>query len=185
MQKITTVDLRTIRTKRLIRDTFEQMVTEDGYHSVTIKALSLRAGINRKTFYSHYDSIEALRDEIVADMLADIRQLMRQRSFHDIKDTLAAIYKYLCALPPLSRTLLVSEDCNLSGMLMTQLYEERSEHLKHPVSTEDFAYYLKFRYIAAAFADLFRAWNQNTALMGQERFIELATGLITQGEKYL
>ena len=43
-------DLRVIRTKEAIRRTFETMLCEMDYDEISIKELSERARINRKTF---------------------------------------------------------------------------------------------------------------------------------------
>ena len=60
-------DLRVVRTRKLIRDAFMDMVGEVGVARITVKDLTERAGINRKTFYLHYQSVEDLANEIVQD----------------------------------------------------------------------------------------------------------------------
>ena len=43
-------DLRVIRTREAIRKTFEEMICEMDYEQISIKELTERARINRKTF---------------------------------------------------------------------------------------------------------------------------------------
>ena len=62
-------DLRAIKSKRAIRDAFLQLLSEKGYGSVTVKDISERALINRKTFYSHYETKEDLYNEIMEETL--------------------------------------------------------------------------------------------------------------------
>lgn len=50
------VDLRVQRTKENIRRGFEEMICEMDYEEMSIKELTQRAKINRKTFYLHYDT---------------------------------------------------------------------------------------------------------------------------------
>ena len=57
-------DLRVIRTKKAIRDAFCAMIMEMDYPDITIKELTQRAMINRNTFYLHYDSMDALLQEL-------------------------------------------------------------------------------------------------------------------------
>lgn len=57
-------DLRITRTKKNIRSVFEEMICEMDYGAITIKELTERAGINRKTFYLHYDSMDDLLREL-------------------------------------------------------------------------------------------------------------------------
>ncbi|MFD0703956.1 hypothetical protein DMP06_06075 [Slackia equolifaciens] len=63
-------DLRVERTQRAIRQAFHEMVNE-GSTRITVKELAERAAINRKTFYLHYESIEALFSEELERILDD------------------------------------------------------------------------------------------------------------------
>ncbi|MCM1258562.1 MAG: TetR family transcriptional regulator C-terminal domain-containing protein [Roseburia sp.] len=60
MERTPQKDLRYIKTENLIQDTFRSMLREMDYADITIKELTNRAMINRKTFYLHYDSLDAL-----------------------------------------------------------------------------------------------------------------------------
>ena len=65
-------DLRVIRTKEAIRSTFEEMICEMDYDKITIKELTERARINRKTFYLHYNSLDDLLLEMQNEMAKNI-----------------------------------------------------------------------------------------------------------------
>ena len=65
-----TNDLRVERTRRAIRQAFHDMVNE-GATRITVKELTERAAINRKTFYLHYGSIEDLYSEELERILDD------------------------------------------------------------------------------------------------------------------
>ena len=62
-------DPRIARTRAAIREAFTNMVCEDDPSKITVKALTDRAGINRKTFYLHYESIEALFEEVANEVM--------------------------------------------------------------------------------------------------------------------
>lgn len=62
-----TLDRRTRRTTAAIRRAFFELAEEKGLKKVTVSDIAERADINRKTFYHHYDSIEALVDEILEE----------------------------------------------------------------------------------------------------------------------
>ena len=49
-------DRRINRTKEAIRAVFKKMVCELPYEKITVKGIAERTGINRNTFYLHYDS---------------------------------------------------------------------------------------------------------------------------------
>ena len=61
-------DLRVIKTRNAIRNTFKQMVMEMDAPQITIKELTERAMIHRKTFYLHYTTIEALYEDILQEL---------------------------------------------------------------------------------------------------------------------
>ena len=67
-------DLRIQRTIEGIRKTFEEMICEMDYEQITIKELTARANINRKTFYLHYDSLDDLLRELQNEMARDFIQ---------------------------------------------------------------------------------------------------------------
>ena len=53
-------DLRVIKSKKAIRDALFSILASKPINKITIKEISETAGINGKTFYTHYDSIEDL-----------------------------------------------------------------------------------------------------------------------------
>lgn len=56
-------DLRVQKTIDTINQTFEEMLIEMDYREITVKELTERAKINKKTFYRYYDCIDALLAE--------------------------------------------------------------------------------------------------------------------------
>ena len=95
-------DLRVVRTRKLIRDAFMDMVGEVGVARITVKDLTERAGINRKTFYLHFESIEALYDSVMNEVMND---------FFDNYETTADQPKTLTAMRSVSF-------CSLSSKLL-------------------------------------------------------------------
>lgn len=60
-------DLRIVRSKKMIKEAFINLVEDKGYENITIKDISEGAMINRKTFYSHYESVNALFLDILKE----------------------------------------------------------------------------------------------------------------------
>lgn len=61
-------DLRVMKTQAAIKKTFKEMVMEMDASQITIKELTDRAVIHRKTFYLHYTTIEALYEDILKEL---------------------------------------------------------------------------------------------------------------------
>ena len=57
-------DARFIKNEEKIIETFKQMVLEMSFEKITVKELTTRAKMNRKTFYLHYSTIEDLVKQI-------------------------------------------------------------------------------------------------------------------------
>ena len=62
------MDLRSEKTIKLIKDTFKEMVCEMDINEITVKELTDRALISRKTFYFHYETIDNLVDALLDDV---------------------------------------------------------------------------------------------------------------------
>ena len=61
-------DLRVQKTQKAIRDAFKEMVMEMDPDQITVRDLTERAAIHRKTFYLHYTCIEALFEDVLNDI---------------------------------------------------------------------------------------------------------------------
>ena len=56
------IDRRVLKTRAAIKAALDKLVKEQGMDKLTVSALAREANIDRKTFYLHYDSIDALID---------------------------------------------------------------------------------------------------------------------------
>lgn len=70
--KINDNDLRTQKTRRAIKSTFQDLICETDARSISVSKVAGCAQINRKTFYLHYDCIEDLFDETVHEICAGL-----------------------------------------------------------------------------------------------------------------
>ena len=71
MTTIKKTNYATIRTKKLIKKTFCEIIADKRrIEEITVSELVKKADINRGTFYNHYPNIQAVSEEIYADMLA-------------------------------------------------------------------------------------------------------------------
>ena len=75
-------DKRYVSTHNKIKKTFEQLVLTHAYGDITVSMLVREVGINRKTFYLHYPSLEALMDELVESIAEEIVTYMQLQKLH-------------------------------------------------------------------------------------------------------
>lgn len=69
-------DLRVLKTKTAIRNAFLQLLQRKELNQISISEIANLALIDRKTFYSHYNGIFDLVDEIEDDIITTIGELV-------------------------------------------------------------------------------------------------------------
>ena len=67
-----------IRTRRMIRNAFLELLHEKPFEKITATDIINRADINRSTFYSHYKGMEGMVDDILNEALEQFRSLLEQ-----------------------------------------------------------------------------------------------------------
>lgn len=82
-KKMNQLDMRFVRSKTSIREAFFALMGEIGYYNITVKAISERANINRKTFYNHYESIDALYKDVLQTQIDALLKDIPIGSFND------------------------------------------------------------------------------------------------------
>lgn len=95
------MDLRIQKTLREIRKAFLSLASEKPLESITVKELCDRALINKATFYSHYDNLDALieqlEDEFVTKLTGDIEYA--DLFFSDPERFIATLLHQFWAMP--------------------------------------------------------------------------------------
>ena len=75
------IDKRVIRTKRSIRTALFEITETKDISNVTVSELARKAGVNRRTFYTHYAGITDIVDEVEGELVDAIRDIAL--NFHD------------------------------------------------------------------------------------------------------
>ncbi len=119
-------DLRVLKTQKVIKDTFKQMVCEMDASRIQVKELCDRAMIHRKTFYLHYTCIEALYADVLQELssgyYAMIDSIPADAPFYEVN---RVFFTFMASLEPYMEKIV----CSAS-------YREFSDHfflslLKH------------------------------------------------------
>ena len=80
------IDRRVQKTNQVLQTAFREIARNTSYRNITVKKLTETAGINRKTFYLHYDSIDDFSNTVV-DEIAD--KLLTLITGQPLKESLA------------------------------------------------------------------------------------------------
>lgn len=70
-------DARVVKSKKAIRDALFSILATKPINKITIKEIAQEAGINRKTFYTHYDSIEDIINEMENELVVSIDSYLK------------------------------------------------------------------------------------------------------------
>lgn len=88
-----------IRSKRLIRQAFVELLKEKDLEKITVTNIITRANINRGTFYAHYQDvravIEQIENEIIDKMLEFLGEFRHKNFFQNPLPLLLKVSRYL------------------------------------------------------------------------------------------
>lgn len=88
------LDRRSQRSRAQLRDALAEEILACGDLSrVTVTAVTERAGLTRRTFYSHFHDIPDLVAAVEADALADVRGLVGRIAASSLDDLTAALHR--------------------------------------------------------------------------------------------
>ena len=157
-----------LRSKKLIKESFIELLLEKPFDKITVTDIVTRANINRGTFYAHYSDINklvhAIEEEIV-DVLCNM--LLDTKYPNPMKDPLPLFLKiseYLEANKELIYALLHSNNTNtfifrLPDLIATQLIS--SESLENNIRLDPL-FMERCRFYAGGAASLYAAWFQGS-----------------------
>ena len=78
-----TQDRRFARTEKAIVEAFLKLAEEQDPQKITVTALAREADIDRKTFYLHYDTVDAVADALLKQEAERIVEVLREESFFE------------------------------------------------------------------------------------------------------
>ena len=79
-------DLRVIKTIEGIKKAFEDLICEKDYDKITVRELCDRARINKKTFYTYYETLDALLSEMQVELSAGFLERIKGYSLPEELD---------------------------------------------------------------------------------------------------
>ncbi|WP_446787843.1 TetR/AcrR family transcriptional regulator [Macellibacteroides fermentans] len=91
-------DRRITKTKTAIREAYFSILKENSSAKITVTEIANRANIDRKTFYLHYDSPEALMEEFYKNLVNDFLLILEKNDFFDRSFDVLSLFQSLNAL---------------------------------------------------------------------------------------
>jgi len=80
------LDPRIIRTRRMLRDAFVELLEEMDVEKISVNKLAERATINRVTFYLHYRDIQDMMEKMADDMIEELNAIVQPDESNSLQD---------------------------------------------------------------------------------------------------
>ena len=153
-----------IRSRKLIRQAFVELLTEKDIEKITVTDIITRADINRGTFYAHYSDtravIEQIENEIIEKMLEFLAEFRFRNFFKNPLPLLLKISRYLEEDLEFYRILINS---NGSEQFLMKLKNTFVQHMKTDTDIpqevkESPAFLIRAQFFAGGLVNLYQVW---------------------------
>lgn len=182
MEKNKKEDLCVRKTKQAIHNTLKEMIYEMDYEQITIKELTARAQINRKTFYLHYHDLDDLLSDFqeeIADTFLSINASFA--NLEDIKDLIRLYFETVKQMPLLCERLLCGNYRIFGDRINKRILDCRKQTDRGLFGLDQYSENLVITYCGSNSAILYRQWVADGKKLPLEELISLTTTLICQG----
>ena len=176
-------DLRFIKNENLIRETFYEMLSEMDYSKISIKELTQRAQINRKTFYLHYTSLDHLLATLQFEIMEPTFKMIEETSFPDDAELIIRkSFEIMAALDSTDKLILsckgnFPEKKSPSDLIRDQLFKKYDHIPKYG----PFESSLIITYFSVCLGVIFRQWETKGQQIPLEEMIRMTTQMILHG----
>ena len=183
MNPIPKHDLRFVKNENLIRKTFREMMAETEYSKISIKELTERAQINRKTFYLHYPSLDHLLTALQTELMSPTLRMISETVFpDDVEKIIQHSFQFMAALDPVDKKILSSKGNIPDEKSPSDLIREHFF-----IKYDRFPEYNRFEsnliitYFSVCLGVIYRQWEVDGQCIPLEKMVPLATRLILHG----
>ena len=174
------VDRRVRRTRRALTQAFVDLILEQGYDSVTIKAITERADVAYMTFFRHYREKDDLLRVLFEDLMDDLRQRNEMIMDQDSEvSTASLIFEHVEDHEPLYRVLITTH--HLRDQIKQELVAIAHETCRFfSVDNSLIPFAILCDHIASAQLNLIRWWLENDRKYSIDRMSQIYEKLVDE-----
>jgi AcrR family transcriptional regulator len=88
-------DRRSVRTEKALKEALQKMLLKKPLEKITIRVLTDEAGINRATFYAHYDDIYDLYHSFEKDLFDQLTVIFEDEQLQTYEEFYAELLDYM------------------------------------------------------------------------------------------
>lgn len=183
-------DRRVLRTKKNIRQTFLQLLSEKSLTQLTVKELSEQADINRKTFYMYHSNIEEILSELEDELVQKLVLVFEKELFdREVFDSYSFFENLNLAIQgdiELYRTLNYADLLpHLILRAKNALIDVFFRKYNIPADSDSERYILYAEYAASGILSMYTKWFSNDFHMSLEELTKTAAEITLYGFQHL
>ncbi len=175
------MDLRVRRTLSSIQKAFYELVQEKGLTNISITDLTKTAGINRKTFYLHYNSMEDLLDVVKEECANRVLEVLGESMKHQRTDeAISKFFHYLYECTGIQRLLLCEPENKdfykavMEVVLNSDTFQDFYKKTPYPNLTEAYV---------TSISSIYWEWDQSGQTIPLDDLIAYTAELVSGGYK--
>ena len=182
------MDKRVMKTKRAIHSAMTRLLSVKPIEEITVTELSNAAEINRKTFYSYYNSVymvaEEMEDEIVERFEDTLRKIDFETLLQDPQTTFNTLARIIASDLDFYETILTNRNQVYFLQKIITSLKERIMALYFDRNSKDFElqeYMLE--YIISGLVSVYQKWFKSGRKTDMEEFSKYISMLAVNGVK--
>lgn len=173
-------DKRYVTTHGKIKKTFENLVLTHPYSAITVSMLVQEVGINRKTFYLHYPSLDALVDEMVEDIAGETGAYLREHPARFTVEALEGFLQMLSSNLPLHKRLVCAAEYRfVFQRVCDRVTQQQVEHSRREYALDGFALRAAMEAISTVVMQTYRSWLMEDMPISAHELAVLINRLLT------
>lgn len=182
--------LNSIRSKKLIRHAFLELLNENEYRKITVTAIVNRAEINRSTFYSHYPDIRGLMEDIEIELSDELKRIIGNYKTIDVinnpRPLIIAITDFFDINKKMFKLLLTSEDSvrffENTFDILNSIAISRDD-ISYKTRT-DISYIINVQYYVGGFISVYHDWVLGKIDCSKDLLVNDLTDIIIRASAY-
>lgn len=185
MKKTVRIDRGTIKTKNNIIKALTELMIEKDYTEITVKEVSERANINRKTFYSYYDCLDDIVDDLQVEITERIIKFYREYNNNpnvNIASYIDAFNSMLNENYELYKRIIVANSYKFFSRNIKDLLKVAFiRHYKKATGVKPEILDLCAEYVASGLAKMYKVWFEDPKDITLTELSNLALNIVVNG----
>ena len=175
-------DARFIKNEEKIKDTFKQMVCEMRFEDITVKELTARAKMNRKTFYLHYATIEELIKRFQIELSEEyVERIKHLDIFHDYHEVITQFYLFHVEKGEFIEKLTVDPNYEYIRNQMISKVEDSYKNTSIFKDMDPYVVNIAIAFLNSTTLSIYKAWVKDNKQIPLFEIIDINYNLVKKG----